>query len=159
GVEIPREECLVAVERVIHLPEPLMLGAVVRDAVLKTAARIGGHRHVLEEIQRNAAQPRRIDSIAASGERPDERDRAAAVAARRRDLGEIAVQHGLGGNETGGGRGIASLDPALITAEEEHPVPDDRRTEGTAKLIPVQAVARGRKEVTRVEAPVPQELE
>src|SRR5207249_12103658 len=56
-------------------------------------------------------------------------------------------------------RRIALFVLALIAAEEEQLVFDDRRTNRAAELVAVQTVALGREEVAGVEAPVAQELE
>ena len=156
-IEIAREERRVPVDRVVDLRQPLVLGVVVGDAVLQLAARIGRDRHVLQEIQRHRAQTRRIDLVADKS--AGQRALHAAVAGRRRDGREIAVQHRLRRHVADRRRRIAPLDAALVAAEEEQLVLDDRRAQRAAELVAVQAVACRREDVARVEAVVSQELE
>src|SRR5439155_12057908 len=98
-----------------------------------------------------------VDPVADKSAR--EGARGAAVARRRCKCREVAVEHRLRGDEAEGGRGIASLDAALVTAEDEQLVLDDRRAERAAKLIAIEAVALRREEVARDEVIVAQELE
>ena len=63
-VVVTREHRLMLVERVVDLAQGLLLGVVVRDAVLQSAARVVRHRDVLQEVERNRAQARRIDRVA-----------------------------------------------------------------------------------------------
>ena len=156
-VEVAGEERLVGGDRVVDLPERLVLRAVVRDAVLQPSAGIARDGHVLHEVQRHRAEARRIDPVV--DEAAGERQLAAAVARRRRDRGEVAVQHRLRRHEADRRRRITVFDAALIAAEQEQLVLDDRRAERAAELIAVQAVALRREEVARVETVVAEELE
>ena len=135
-----------------------MLGVVVRDAVLHAAAGIGGGgRQVPREVQRDAAQTRRIDLVVR--EPAGQRDLAAGVACRRRERREVAVQHRRRRHVADVRRRVAALDAPLIAAEEEHLVLQDRPAEHAAELIALEAVALGREGVARVEAVVADEVE
>ena len=127
------------------------------------AARVGGSRQLLDEIQRRGAEPRRVDAIAdeagAEGDLP-------ALARGRSERREVARQHrGRGHERDVVGRRLARPRP-LIGGEEEHPVPDHRTAERPAVLIALQAIvaplavgADRRKRTPRVEPLVADELE
>ena len=157
-VQVTSEDRLASRNREIQLGECLMLGVVVRNPVLKAAAGIGRDRHVLEELHRDRAEPCRIDPVVRET-RARRQDDLPAAAGRRRNRGEIAAQHGLGRHEADGFRRVASLDLALVTAEEEQPVFQQRSAERAAELVALQRVALGREEVPGVEPVVPHELE
>ena len=117
GVEVTHEERRLRVHRVIELRQTLMLGVVVRDPVDELTTWICGHRHVLQEIQRDGAQTRRVDAVA--GKSACQIDLTAAVTCRRCDRREVTVQHGLRRNETDRRRRVAPLEAALVSAKYE----------------------------------------
>src|SRR5438034_6013329 len=127
-----------------------MLRVVVGYAVLQPAARILRHGHVLQELQRHRAETRRIDPVV--DEAAGQIELPSPVARGRCDGREIPVQHRLGRYEADGRGGIALLDTSLLAGEPEHPLLDTGPADRAAELVAVQAVARRREEVARVEA-------
>ena len=127
------------------------------------AARVGGRRKLLDEIQRGGAEPRRIDAVA--DEPGAERD-LAPLARGRGERREVAHQHRRRRDECDVvRRRLASL-RALIRGEEEHLVSNHRSAERAAELVAFQAIvaplavwADRRKGARGIEALVANELE
>ena len=83
----------------------------------------------------------------------------AAVAGRRRERGEVASQHRRGRRVADDRRRVALFDAALVAAEHEHLVLDDRRAERAAELIAAEIVFLRREVVALDEVVVAVELE
>jgi hypothetical protein len=156
GVHVAAEHRLLVGEIDVHLGERLVLGVVVRDAVLNATALIGREGQVSEHRDCDGIQLRRSDLVV--DERTRQRHLSSAVAGWRGECAEIPGSHRRRRHEADGGRRIASFDPALITAEEEHMITTDRTASCSAELVAAQAVARRCEEVARVEFVVAEEL-
>ena len=135
-----------------------MLGVVVWNSVLQTAARVRGDGNLLQEFHRRGIESRRIDAVVRESGGGRKYDLPAATR-RRGDTGEVAIQHGLSRHEADRLRRVALLDSSLVTAEEKHFVLHQRAADSSPELVPLQAVALRSKEVTRVEPVVPNEVE
>ena len=90
------------------------------------------HRHRAEQRGRDLVVGKRL-----AGER---------VAQLARDRGEVAAAHRRGRDQRGAIGRLALLVGALVGAEEERAVVDDRSAERAAVLIALEAVALSRRE-------------
>ena len=123
-----------------------------------------GGRQFLRQVDGGGTEEGRIDPVV--DERRTEGNRAAAVARRGGQRGEVAGQHRGRWHPAGQvGRDLPEI-RALVAAEKEHPVAHDRTAERAAVLIALQAVILSRavgqyfgKPAGRVEVAVPDEFE
>ncbi len=162
---VAAEDRVVLVHLEIDLADGLRFADVPRVGDADAAAWIGGGRQVARNAHGRRAEERRIDPVV--HERRAERDVAARVARRRGDLREVAGEHRRRRDEPHVvGRSLVDL-RALVGAEEEEAIGDDRAAKRAAELVALQAVVAplaggridGAERVRGVELVVAEELE
>src|SRR5687768_4214539 len=163
GSQIPAKEQLVVGHLVVDPGDRHVLVFVSGLFPLDFATRMRGLWQLRDEVQRRRAEEGRTDAVA--DERGAEVDLPSG-ALRRRDRRKVAGEH-LGRRHV---RNVAgrhlTQDGALIGAEEEELVADNRAAQRAAELIAPQAVvdllavgAERRKVLRGVEATIAQEFE
>src|SRR5688572_5540754 len=155
GSQIPAKEQLVVGHLVVDPGDRHVLVFVSGLFPLDFATRMRGLWQLRDEVQRRRAEEGRTDAVA--DERGAEVDLPSG-ALRRRDRRKVAGEH-LGGRHL-------TQDGALVGAEEEELVADNRAAQRAAELIAPQAVvdllavgAERRKVLRGVEATIAQEFE
>ena len=156
-VQIAELQRLLVAERVINLADALVIGTVVGNAELDTAARIIGHRDVFEHVGGH-----RIDCASRQHvvhERCAQTDLSPAIAGGRGKRGEVTGTHRGRWHEADGDRGVRVFVRPLVAPEEEQLVFHDRAAQDAAILIALEAVAGGGERIPRVEAVVAHKAE
>src|SRR6267142_1373649 len=157
GAQIAHEHGVRGFDLIVHLPYAEEFVGTDGTAVVDLPALIGRGRKELAYIDCRDTELRRRDAVA--HKRGPQDDLPAGVAGGQRDGGKVAAQHRLGGNERDRvGRGLARIGP-LKTSKEKQFVFLDRSADGSAPLIPLQAVLGGREEVAGVQGVVAYEFE
>ena len=138
GNQVPPEEGLARTELEVEPGDGLRVVLLDRRRVLDLSAAIGRGGQELRDGLRDRAHQGWIHPVV--HERGAKRDLAAGIAGGRRAFGEVAVQHrgGRDPRDVVGRRLFRQC--ALVAAEEEQLVTDDRTTERPPELIPHETI-------------------
>src|SRR5262249_33107386 len=147
--EIAPKNRMRAADMIVQLADAVLRAEAVQRAVMNGSAFVLRRPVAVgQHLQSRRAELRWRNLIV--HERRSQRDLSAPVARRRRNLREISSEHGGRWNVVRSGNRRGALDRELCSAEEEQLVVKNGSSQRSAKLVPLQRIADGRKEIACV---------